>query len=114
MEPRDCAERAVLPDGLPGLTDLPRTGVRPRTRRAVIAAAAVVALAAITPGVRWLGHRAPSVPRDQLWIATVQRARYYSGDAARRDRYDTTRFARMVSMLEGHLRQCRSHRFAKG
>lgn len=67
------AERAVLPDGLPGLTDLPRTGVRPRTRRAVLVAAAAVALAAITLGVRWLGHRAPSVPRDQLWIATVQR-----------------------------------------
>src|SRR6185295_14043294 len=66
-------ERSALPDGLPGLMDLPRTGVRPRTRRAVLAAAAAVALAAITLGVRWLGHRAPLVPRDQLWIATVQR-----------------------------------------
>ncbi len=71
--PRDHAERAVLTDGLPGLTDLPRTGVRPRTRHAVLAAAAAAGLAAITLGVRWLGHRAPSVPRDQLWIATVQR-----------------------------------------
>jgi HlyD family secretion protein len=66
-------DRDVRFDGLPGLTDLPRTGVRPRTRRAVLAAAAAVVLAAITLGVRWLGHRAPSVPRDQLWIATVQR-----------------------------------------
>jgi len=60
---------------LPGLTDLPRPGVRPRTRRAVLAAAAAVALAAITLGVRWIGQRAPSVRRDQLWIASVQRGR---------------------------------------
>ncbi len=69
-------DREVRFDGrtdLPGLTDLPRTGVRPRTRRAALAAAAAVALAAITLGVRWLGHRAPSLPRDQLWIAAVQR-----------------------------------------
>src|SRR5215813_3057782 len=58
---------------LAGLMDLPRAGIRPRTRRAVIAAAAAVALAAITLGVRWLGHRAPVVQRDQLWIGTVQR-----------------------------------------
>lgn len=53
--------------------DVPRTGTRPRTRRAVLALAAAVALAAVTLGVRWLGHRAPVVARDQLWIATVAR-----------------------------------------
>jgi HlyD family secretion protein len=53
--------------------DRPRIGARPRTRRAVIAVAAVVALAAVTLGVRWIGHRAPVVARDQLWIATVAR-----------------------------------------
>jgi multidrug efflux pump subunit AcrA (membrane-fusion protein) len=58
---------------VPGLMDLPRTGIRPRTRRAVVVVAAVVALAAITLTVRWLGHRAPAVSRDQLWIGTVQR-----------------------------------------
>ena len=71
-EPAGQRTERALTD-LPGLTDLPRTGVRPRTRRAVLAAAAAGTLAAITLGVRWLGHRAPSVPRDQLWIATVQR-----------------------------------------
>jgi multidrug efflux pump subunit AcrA (membrane-fusion protein) len=53
--------------------DAPRTGVRPRTRRAVLVVAAVAALGAITLGVRWLGHRAPAVSRDQLWIGTVER-----------------------------------------
>jgi len=76
------SERAELVPGrvpdraapeLPGLMDLPRAGIRPRTRRAVLVAAAAVALAAITLGVRWLGHRAPVVQRDQLWIGTVQR-----------------------------------------
>lgn len=67
------------PDGLPELTglpgslmDLPRAGIRPRTRRAVLAIAAAIALAAITLGVRWFGHRAPLVAREQLWIGTVQ------------------------------------------
>src|SRR6185503_15973644 len=46
---------------------------RPRTRRAAIAVAAVLALAAITLGVRYLRNRAPTVPRSQLWIGTVQR-----------------------------------------
>jgi multidrug resistance efflux pump len=55
------------------LMDLPRAGIRPRTRRTAIAAAAAVLLAVITLGVRWIGHRAPVVARDQLWIATVQR-----------------------------------------
>lgn len=53
--------------------DRPRTGTRPRRRRAVVMVGAVLALAAITLGVRWLGHRAPVVARDQLWIATVTR-----------------------------------------
>ena len=68
---RDRTDRAG-PE-LPELMDLPRAGIRPRTRRAVLVAAAAVALAAITLGVRWLGHRAPVVQRDQLWIGTVQR-----------------------------------------
>jgi len=53
--------------------DVPRTRARPRTRRAVLAALAALALAAITLGVRWLGHRAPSIARSELWIATVER-----------------------------------------
>jgi multidrug efflux pump subunit AcrA (membrane-fusion protein) len=55
------------------LMDLPRAGIRPRTRRTAIAAALAVVLAAITLGARWFGHRAPIVARDQLWIAAVQR-----------------------------------------
>ena len=53
--------------------DIPRTGARPRTRRAAIAVGAIVALAAITVGVRYLRNRVPTVPRSQLWISTVQR-----------------------------------------
>ncbi|HEY0478270.1 MAG TPA: HlyD family efflux transporter periplasmic adaptor subunit [Kofleriaceae bacterium] len=53
--------------------DVPRTRARPRTRRAVLVVAALAALAAITLGVRHLKNRAPAVPRDQLWIGTVQR-----------------------------------------
>ncbi|HEX3758035.1 MAG TPA: HlyD family efflux transporter periplasmic adaptor subunit [Kofleriaceae bacterium] len=71
-----AAERRIDPDPrdrLPGLMDLPRAGLRPRTRRAALAGIAAVALAAITLGVRWLGHRPPSVRRDQLWIVPVQR-----------------------------------------
>jgi multidrug efflux pump subunit AcrA (membrane-fusion protein) len=59
--------------GAGGLMDVPRTGARPRTRRAVLAAGAVGALAAITLGLRWFGHRAPAVARHELWIATVER-----------------------------------------
>lgn len=55
------------------IMDVPRTGARPRTRRAVLVIGAAVALAAVTLGARWLGHRAPVVARDQLWIATVAR-----------------------------------------
>lgn len=39
----------------------------------VFAVVCSIAAALITLGVRWLGHRAPAVRRDQLWIATVQR-----------------------------------------
>jgi HlyD family secretion protein len=53
--------------------DVPRTGARPRTRRAVIVAVGVLALAAITVGVRWFGGRAPAVSRGDLWIGTVKR-----------------------------------------
>jgi RND family efflux transporter MFP subunit len=55
------------------LMDLPRAGIRPRSRRTAIAAAVAVVLAAITLGARWVGHRAPIAARDQLWIAAVQR-----------------------------------------
>lgn len=53
--------------------DRPRTGLRRRTRRAVLAAAAIAVLAAATLGVRALARRAPIVRRDQLWIGTVTR-----------------------------------------
>lgn len=53
--------------------DVPRTRAKPRMRRAVMVIGALVALAAITFGVRWLSQRAPSVSRGQLWIGTVQR-----------------------------------------
>jgi len=53
--------------------DVPRTGARPRTRRLVLVVVAIGSLGAATLAIRWLGHRAPSVARDQLWIATVQR-----------------------------------------
>ncbi len=53
--------------------DVPRTGARPRTRRAVLVAGAVVVLAAVTLGLRWYAHRAPVVTRSELWIGTVAR-----------------------------------------
>jgi HlyD family secretion protein len=55
------------------MMDVPRTGARPRTRRVVLLAGAVLALVAITLGVRYLKNRVPTVPRSQLWISTVQR-----------------------------------------
>jgi multidrug resistance efflux pump len=55
------------------LMDVPRTGARPRTRRIVMAACAALALAAVTLAVNWLGGRAPSIARGELWIGTVQR-----------------------------------------
>jgi multidrug resistance efflux pump len=53
--------------------DVPRSRAKPRTRRVVLIVGTVAALAAITLGIRWFSSRAPSVPRGQLWIATVQR-----------------------------------------
>lgn len=54
--------------------DVPRPiQARPRTRRIVLIAAAVLGLAAITLGFRWLSNRAPSVDADALWTATVAR-----------------------------------------
>jgi multidrug efflux pump subunit AcrA (membrane-fusion protein) len=53
--------------------DVPRRGLRARTRRLLLAVAAAAALAAVTVTVSWLRHRAPVVGRDQLWIAQVER-----------------------------------------
>jgi multidrug resistance efflux pump len=53
--------------------DVPRTGMRARTRRVVIVVAAIAGLALVTLVVSWLAARAPAVARDQLWIATVER-----------------------------------------
>ena len=53
--------------------DVPRSGAKPRTRRIVLVAGALLALAVITLGVRWLSSRAPTVSRGELWIGTVKR-----------------------------------------
>jgi HlyD family secretion protein len=53
--------------------DVPRSGARPRVRRIVLVAIAVVVLAAITVAIRWLGLRPPAVSRSELWIDTVER-----------------------------------------
>jgi multidrug efflux pump subunit AcrA (membrane-fusion protein) len=53
--------------------DVPRAGARPRTRRIVVVGAAVLAIAAVTLGIRWFASRAPAVARNELWTATVQR-----------------------------------------
>jgi HlyD family secretion protein len=55
------------------LMDVPRTRARPRLRRMVKLAAAATALVAITFGLRWWTHRAPSLARRELWTATVKR-----------------------------------------
>jgi multidrug resistance efflux pump len=55
------------------MVDVPRTGAKPRTRRIVLVAAGVLALAAITIGIRWYANRAPTVSRSELWIGVVQR-----------------------------------------
>jgi RND family efflux transporter MFP subunit len=57
----------------PMTMDVPRTGAKPRTRRAVLVVLAVTALAVITFGVRRLKNRVPSIARSELWIGTVQR-----------------------------------------
>lgn len=53
--------------------DIPRSGAKPRTRRIVLVASALAALAGVTLGVRWYSGRAPSVARSELWIGTVKR-----------------------------------------
>ncbi|MDQ3370670.1 MAG: RND transporter, partial [Myxococcota bacterium] len=53
--------------------DVPRTGAKPRTRRMVLVVAGVLALAAITIGIRWVATRAPAVSRSELWVGTVKR-----------------------------------------
>jgi HlyD family secretion protein len=53
--------------------DVPRRGMRVRTRRALLAIAAALVLAAVTLTVGWLRHRAPVIARDQLWVAPVER-----------------------------------------
>lgn len=53
--------------------DVPRTGARPRTRRAVLVGAGVLALAGITASIRWYATRAPTVARAELWVAPVER-----------------------------------------
>lgn len=67
---RDDATRSIAGDLR---MDVPRTGARPRVRRAVLAAGAAVAIAAITLGIRWLEGRPPVVSRSELWIAMVER-----------------------------------------
>ncbi len=53
--------------------DVPRTGAKPRTRRAVLFVIALTALAAITVGVRRFKHRVPTIARGELWIGQVER-----------------------------------------
>ena len=53
--------------------DVPRSGAKPRTRRVVLVVGGVLALAAVTLGVRWFANRAPVVQRSELWIGTVVR-----------------------------------------
>ena len=53
--------------------DVPRSGAKPRTRRVVLVVGAVLALGAVTLGVRWFANRAPAVQRNELWVGTVKR-----------------------------------------
>jgi len=53
--------------------DVPRTGAKPRTRRVVLVAVIGAVLVGGTLFVHWLGTRAPTVSRSDLWIGTVQR-----------------------------------------
>lgn len=53
--------------------DVPRTRARPRLRRAVIVAGALLVLALTTAGVKHFKNRAPRVARNDLWIARVER-----------------------------------------
>ncbi len=53
--------------------DVPRSRAKPRMRRVVMVVGSILVLAAVTLGVRWFANRAPSVARNELWVATVQR-----------------------------------------
>jgi len=53
--------------------DVPRSNAKPRTRRIVLVVGGVLALAAVTLGVRWFANRAPVVAHGELWIGTVKR-----------------------------------------
>ncbi|HLL25290.1 MAG TPA: HlyD family efflux transporter periplasmic adaptor subunit, partial [Kofleriaceae bacterium] len=55
------------------MMDVPRTGAKPRLRRAVIIASSLFVLAAITVGIRWYTNRAPAVSRSELWVGAVKR-----------------------------------------
>ena len=54
--------------------DVPRSRAKPRLRRIVLVVGAIAALAAATLVIRWLSMRAPSVSRDQLYIASVSKS----------------------------------------
>lgn len=53
--------------------DIPRSGARPRSRRIAIVASVLAGVAVVTGAIHVLTHRAPAVPRRELWIGTVQR-----------------------------------------
>jgi hypothetical protein len=53
--------------------DIPRTGAKPRTRRAIVVGCGVLVLAGITLGIRWFANRAPTVSRTELWVGVVKR-----------------------------------------
>ncbi len=67
------ARSGELPTQDGELMDVPRAGARPRMRRIVKIALAVIALAAVTVGIRWYTTRAPHVARGELWLGTVKR-----------------------------------------
>jgi HlyD family secretion protein len=53
--------------------DIPRSGAKPRTRRAVLIVGTIVVAALVTGTIKFVAGRAPSVSRSELWIGTVQR-----------------------------------------
>lgn len=53
--------------------DVPRARARPKLRRNVVIVVAIVGAVAVTLGLRWFAHRAPSVSRSELWIGKVER-----------------------------------------
>jgi multidrug efflux pump subunit AcrA (membrane-fusion protein) len=52
--------------------DVPRIRPKPRFRRIILIAGAVVVVAGVFVALRWLADRAPTVSRANLWIGTVQ------------------------------------------